>query len=55
MSTTEMPTALTPQATPAWDGAQAARAPWIETVLAVSFTVAAVLFGSFLAVVTGLV
>jgi hypothetical protein len=52
MSTTEM-TAFAREAATA-DEAQAAKRQRIETALAVLFTVAAVLFASFLAVVTGL-
>jgi hypothetical protein len=55
MSTTEMPTALSRQVAPVGHRTEAARAQRIETALVVFFTVAAVLFGSFLAVVTGIV
>jgi len=54
MSTTEMTTAFAREAAATADEAQAARRQRIETALAVLFTATAVLFASFLAVVTGL-
>jgi hypothetical protein len=55
MSSTDLPAALIGQPAPAATGEEAARSEWAETALAVLFTAAAVLFVSFLAVVTGLV
>ncbi len=52
---TEMPAALASDAAGVEAEPQAAAGAWIETALAVLFTVAAVLVASFLAVVTGLV
>jgi len=43
------------QADPAVAADQSARGEWTETVLTVLFTASAILFVSFLAVVTGLV
>jgi hypothetical protein len=52
---TDMPAALASEAAEATAESQSAPAAWIETALTVVFTAAAVLFVSFLAVVTGLV
>jgi len=54
MSSMEMPAALAAEARTA-DTEQAARSARIETALAILFAAAAVLFASFLAVVTSLV
>jgi len=53
MTSTDMPAGLVEQ--PAKAEIEAARSEWIETALTVMFTAAAVLFVSFLAIVTGLV
>jgi hypothetical protein len=56
MSLLEMPAALAREAAGEADQAQAPVAhQWIEAVLVVAFAVAAVVFASSLAVVTGLV
>jgi hypothetical protein len=56
MSLLEMPAALAREAAEEADQAQAPAAhQWIEPALAVAFAVAAVIFASSLAVVTGLV
>jgi hypothetical protein len=56
MSLLEMPAALAREAAGEADQAQAPMAyQWIEPALAVAFAVAAVVFASSLAVVTGLV
>jgi len=52
---TEMPAALAEPAPEIADEAAADRREWAETALTVTFTAAAVLFVSFLAVVSGLV
>ncbi len=53
MASTDMPAALGDL--PAAAGTQSERNEWTETVLTVLFTASAILFVSFLAVVTGLV
>jgi hypothetical protein len=55
MSTTEMPAALAREAVETADDIRAATRRRIETLLAVLFTGAAVLFVSFLTVAMGLV
>jgi hypothetical protein len=55
MSSTEMPVSFAREAVDDATEVQAARSQWIETAVAVLFTAAAVVFASFLAVVTGLV
>jgi hypothetical protein len=52
---TDTPAALADQPVEAAAGSQSATSEWAETALTVLFTAAAVLFVSFLAVVTGLV
>jgi len=54
MSTTEMPAALAGEVAETADEAEAAEGRWIETALAVGFSVIAILFASVLAVVTDL-
>ena len=55
MSSTDIPAALLKQPAKAVTEVQPTRIEWAETALTVLFTAAAVLFISFLAVVTGLV
>ena len=55
MSSTELPAVLVPEAADTADEAQAASRAWVETAIAVAFAAAAVLFVSFIAVVTVLV
>ena len=55
MSTTDMPAALPSQPAETVAEEQSAGSEWAETALTVLFTAAAVLFVSFIAVVTGLV
>jgi len=55
MTSTDMPAALVEQPAEAVAEAQPARSEWAETALMVLFTAAAILFVSFVAVVTGLV
>ena len=55
MTSIDVPAAPAEQADAAVDTGPAARGEWIETVLTVLFTASAILFVSFLAVVTGLV
>jgi hypothetical protein len=55
MASIDMSAAPAEQAGAVADTDQAARSEWIETVLTVLFTASAILFVSFLAVVTGLV
>jgi len=55
MSTTDSPAAFLEQPANAVAEVQSTRSEWAETTLTVLFTAAAVLFVSFLAVVTGLV
>jgi hypothetical protein len=55
MSSTAMPAALTDQPAEAAAEDPSVTSEWVETALTVTFTAAAVLFVSFLAVVTGLV
>jgi len=51
----DMPAALENEAATTEAEAQAGTSAWVETALTVLFTAAAVLFVSFIAVVTGLV
>jgi hypothetical protein len=53
MTSTDMPAALADR--PAAAGTQTGPNEWTETVLTLLFTASAILFVSFLAVVTGLV
>lgn len=55
MTSTDMPAAPVGQPAQAIVQVQAARTDWAETALTVLFTAAAILFISFVAVVTGLV
>lgn len=55
MSTTDMPADFTDQPAEQPVEAQSASSAWAETALTVLFTVTAVLFVSFIAVVTGIV
>ncbi len=55
MSSTDMPAALVEPSAEAVAEASSASNEWAETALTVLFTAAAILFISFLAVVTGLV
>ncbi len=55
MTSTDMPAALIEQPTQAVVQAQSAKGDWAETALTLLFAAAAVLFVSFVAVVTGLV
>jgi hypothetical protein len=55
MSSTAMPAALTDQPAEAAVEEPSVTSEWVETALTVTFAAAAVLFVSFLAVVTGLV
>jgi hypothetical protein len=55
MTSTDMPAALVEQPAQAVAQAQSARSDWAETALTLLFTAAAILFVSFIAVVTGLV
>ena len=55
MTSTDMPAVLVQQPAPAGDQVQAARNTWAETALTALFAAAAILFVSFVAVVTGLV
>jgi len=52
---TDLPAALANEAAATAAEVQSARGVWVETALSVLFAAAAVLFVSFLAVVTGLV
>ncbi len=52
---TNMPAALAGEVAEAAAESQTATAAWLETALTVAFAAAAVMFVSFLAVVTGLV
>jgi hypothetical protein len=55
MTATDMPAALVEQPAKAVAQAQSAGSGWAETALTLLFTAAAILFVSFVAVVTGLV
>jgi hypothetical protein len=55
MSTTDVPADFTDQAAEEIVEAQSAKSQWAETALAVLLTATAVLFVSFVAVITGLV
>ena len=55
MTSTDMPAALIEQPVPPVAAAQSAKNDWAETALTLLFAAAAVLFVSFVAVVTGLV
>jgi hypothetical protein len=55
MTSTDMPTALIEQPAQAVVAAQSAKNDWAETALTLLFAAAAILFVSFVAVVTGLV
>ena len=55
MTSTDMPAALIEQPAQAVAQAQSAKNDWAETALTLLFAAAAVLFVSFVAVVTGLV
>ena len=55
MTSTDMPTALIEQPAQAVVAAQSAKNDWAETSLTLLFAAAAILFVSFVAVVTGLV
>lgn len=55
MTSTDMPAALIKQPAHAVDQAQSAKGDWAETALTILFAAAAILFVSFVAVVTGLV
>ena len=55
MVSIDMPAAPAEQTVVGTDAGSAARSEWIETVLTVLFAASAILFVSFLAVVTGLV
>jgi hypothetical protein len=55
MTSTDMPAALVEQPAQAVAQAQSARSDWAETALTLLVTAAAILFVSFVAVVTGLV
>jgi hypothetical protein len=55
MSTTDVPADFTGHPAEESVEAQPARSQWTETALTVVFTAAAVLFVSFVAVVTGLI
>ena len=52
---TDMPAALASEVAETTAESQSAPAEWVQTALTVAFTAVAVLFVSFLAVVTGLV
>jgi hypothetical protein len=53
MSSTELPAAIAGEAYPAADEVRRATSAWIETAAVVIFAAAAVLFASFVAVMTG--
>jgi hypothetical protein len=55
MTSTDMPAALEEQPAQASAQVQPARSAWAETALTALFAAAAILFVSFVAVVTGLV
>lgn len=55
MTSTDMPAALIEQPAQAVVAAQTAKNDWAETALSLLFAAAAILFVSFVAVVTGLV
>lgn len=55
MTLTDMPAALIEQPVQAVVAAQSAKNDWAETALTLLFAAAAILFVSFVAVVTGLV
>ena len=55
MTSTDMPAALIEQPAEAVVAAQTAKNDWAETALSLLFAAAAILFVSFVAVVTGLV
>ncbi len=55
MTSTDMPAALIEQPAEAVVAAQPAKSDWAETALTLLFAAAAILFVSFVAVVTGLV